>query len=203
MKTRQYFILILALLLISACSQDMLSVFFDIPPPSAEELAKQRAKELAKKRAARSRVVDDEVTIKKMPPHKLAGKLASANSWKEAVKYLPKDAFGQPDWIAAMDKGIIYPRSHIGTDRINQPTFGFDFYLKGPSPQFDAWFPHSTHTRLLDCASCHPKVFKYRGTKITMKDIRAGKYCGTCHGKIAFPVDVACARCHTGMLGAK
>ena len=73
MKTRNYFILYLAFLFISACSQDMLSVFFDIPPPSAEELAQQRAKELAKKRAARSRVVDDEVTIKKGIFRKLVG----------------------------------------------------------------------------------------------------------------------------------
>lgn len=49
------------------------------------------------------------------------------------------------------------------------------------------------------CADCHPKIFKMKkgADKITMKDIYAGKFCGTCHnGKIAFKAKTNCMKCH-------
>lgn len=51
----------------------------------------------------------------------------------------------------------------------------------------------------LKCADCHPAVFamKKGGAAITMKDINAGKFCGTCHkdgGKAFGTKD--CAKCH-------
>jgi len=48
------------------------------------------------------------------------------------------------------------------------------------------------------CNNCHPKIFKMKkgSTKITMKDINAGKFCGTCHnGTKAFKA-TACKKCH-------
>ena len=53
----------------------------------------------------------------------------------------------------------------------------------------------------LNCPDCHTKVFQMKkGTaKITMKEMNAGQYCGTCHnGKKAFKSSDAanCARCH-------
>jgi len=48
------------------------------------------------------------------------------------------------------------------------------------------------------CNDCHPKIFKMKkgSTKITMKDIRAGKQCGTCHnGTKAFKA-TTCKKCH-------
>jgi len=49
------------------------------------------------------------------------------------------------------------------------------------------------------CTDCHPKIFKMKkgADKITMKDIYAGKFCGTCHnGKIAFNAKTGCMKCH-------
>ena len=51
------------------------------------------------------------------------------------------------------------------------------------------------------CKDCHPKVFKMKkgSAKITMKDIYAGKFCGTCHnGNIAFKANNPknCMKCH-------
>lgn len=202
MKLKHQFVLLLATLLLTACSSDMLSIFFDIPPPTTEELARERARAAAKLRAQQNRViVDAKPEPKKLPPHELAGKLAVAENWQQAMNLLPADSGGQPDWLAAMDNNIIQPRSHMGTDVIDKPVFTYDFYIKGETSLFDAWFPHSSHTRLLDCASCHPGVFKYRATKMSMKEIRAGRYCGSCHGKVAFSVDASCNRCHTGMPG--
>lgn len=203
MKMKPKFIPLLAVIFLAACSNDMLSIFFDVPPPTAEELAQERAKAAARLRAEQNKVVVDEPVSIKLPPHKLAGKLAAAKSWDEAKKYLPMRADGQADWMVAMDRNIIQPRTHIGTDRASKAVFGYDFFIRGNTPLFDAWFPHSSHTRLLNCDSCHPKVFKYRGSKITMNDIRAGRYCGTCHGKMAFSVDTSCSRCHVAMPGGK
>lgn len=48
------------------------------------------------------------------------------------------------------------------------------------------------------CNDCHPKIFEMKkGTaKITMKDMYAGKQCGTCHnGDKAFKAQM-CKKCH-------
>lgn len=56
------------------------------------------------------------------------------------------------------------------------------------------------------CATCHPAIFPMKGpgkegtATITMADIKAGKFCGTCHtGKEkAFNAsdDANCTKCH-------
>ena len=55
----------------------------------------------------------------------------------------------------------------------------------------------------LKCGDCHtnPKLFamKKGGDKITMDDIKAGKFCGACHdGKKAFKAgdEANCGKCH-------
>jgi len=53
----------------------------------------------------------------------------------------------------------------------------------------------------LKCNDCHTKVFmmKKGSAKMTMADINAGMYCGTCHnGEKAFKSSdkANCAKCH-------
>jgi c(7)-type cytochrome triheme protein len=53
----------------------------------------------------------------------------------------------------------------------------------------------------LKCNDCHTKIFmmKKGSAKMTMADINAGKYCGTCHnGEKAFKSSDAanCKKCH-------
>ena len=53
----------------------------------------------------------------------------------------------------------------------------------------------------LTCSDCHnPDIFpkmKQGTVKITMNDLKAGKYCGRCHnGKKAFLIMGNCTRCH-------
>jgi len=63
-------------------------------------------------------------------------------------------------------------------------------------------FDGTTHKNAgLTCPDCHnPDLFpkmKQGTVKITMKDLYAGKYCGTCHdGKKAFLIKENCIRCH-------
>ena len=187
------FITLPALFLLISCSQKSLSIFFDLPAAPPEKVTQTTTSKqpiIAKQRTTNSRQVDaTPFTVVQME---------SAKSWENAEELLPKNEMGQPDWVLALDKSIIEPRSAIGGEYTPKPVFRFDFYLKGPVPEFDAYFPHSTHTRHLDCASCHPKLFRYRGTKITMEDIDAGKYCGFCHGSVSFPPSLEnCTRCHT------
>lgn len=53
----------------------------------------------------------------------------------------------------------------------------------------------------LKCTDCHTKIFpmKKGGVKMTMADINAGKFCGTCHnGTKAFKANdpANCSKCH-------
>ena len=59
-------------------------------------------------------------------------------------------------------------------------------------------FSHRKHAVWNGCELCHPDIFavKTGTTKYTMQDIFAGKYCGSCHGSVAFPA-IDCQRCHT------
>lgn len=58
-------------------------------------------------------------------------------------------------------------------------------------------FSHKKHAVWNGCELCHPDIFtvKSGGTKYTMQDIFASKYCGLCHGSVAFPA-TDCQRCH-------
>lgn len=53
----------------------------------------------------------------------------------------------------------------------------------------------------LKCGDCHTKIFKMKkgADKMTMADINAGKFCGTCHnGEKSFKSSDAanCGKCH-------
>ena len=59
-------------------------------------------------------------------------------------------------------------------------------------------FDGKTHAKA-KCNECHPALFKMKkeGDKITMKDMREGKFCGHCHnGTKAFGVKSDCTKCH-------
>lgn len=118
------------------------------------------------------------------------------------VAMLPRDNAGNIDWMEALRQEIIRPRDGIDGPRTPPPgnfEFEFDFYFPGPAEMFDAYFPHSAHTEWMECAQCHPRIFRTRPVQIQMADVFAGKYCGECHGKVAYPVMTGCENCHTGL----
>lgn len=61
-----------------------------------------------------------------------------------------------------------------------------------------ALFRHSNHTNFM-CHSCHPALFPSARVGFTHDDLRAGRYCASCHnGHVAWAIDgAACERCHT------
>ena len=187
-------VLLLPLILCGACSDDSLSLFFDIPPPTEEEKAAAARSDGGATPADQDGVPAGAAGAEAEPPA-----IEAVTTWEQAQEMLPKDDMDQANWVEALETGIIQPRDTIGgPPRGLTATFKFDFYLPGPDPSFDAFFPHSVHTEWLGCESCHPKIFPRRGTEITMDEVFAGAYCGACHGKVAFGLD-SCARCHTAM----
>jgi c(7)-type cytochrome triheme protein len=182
-------------LILLSCSDETLNFFFDIPPPTEAEKRAAAARE----RAAEQASAGQDAAAAPAAVAQEGPEIEKVATWQEAEAMLPKDDLDQVDWVEAMKQGIIKPREEIGgPPRGMTAFFKFDFYLPGPDPSFDAFFPHSVHTEWLACESCHPKIFPLRGTQIAMDDVFAGEYCGKCHGIVAYAVD-SCARCHTRM----
>ncbi len=120
-----------------------------------------------------------------------------------AFRDLPKDRSGLVDWGAAVSAGLIRPRDSItGTEeRAYEPYDGNLIVMKTRIDVIpDVIFPHGVHTYWLSCESCHPSPFKKaKGeTSFSMREIIDGKFCGKCHGKVAFPPQSfkSCGRCH-------
>lgn len=171
------------------CSRRTLSAFFDLPQPVPEAPAPAAAT-TAPPVAARA---------PSLTPLEPPTAFESTLDPDSALKLLPQDVAGNVDWVAALRTGVIRPRPVLPGHPVPDSTgfqFGYDFMLPGPDTTFDAYFPHSTHTRWLNCNTCHARIFPYRGTPIKMADVLTGRYCGECHGKVAFPVATACERCH-------
>lgn len=112
---------------------------------------------------------------------------------------LPRDKYGIIDWAGSVRSGIISPLSSIdGLQEDNDP-IDLLISIKAKNEfMTDVMFPHSIHTYWLSCKNCHPDIFiqkKGGNPEMTMWKILDGKYCGRCHGKIAFPLR-ECYRCH-------
>ncbi len=59
-------------------------------------------------------------------------------------------------------------------------------------------FSHIKHTKWSGCELCHPEIFgvTQAANVFTMQNNFEGKFCGLCHGTVAFP-NKDCQRCHT------
>jgi c(7)-type cytochrome triheme protein len=190
----RYVLVLFSLFLISSCSSKSLSLLFDIPV--TEETQEESADAASPGQlAAEGRTKAATLLSGEQDADRPA--IEETLDWDEAQAMLPKDAFGQVDWVAAVRDGVIRPQALDPEDRLAE-AFKLDFFLKNDNPLFEAYFPHSVHTQWLGCKNCHTAIFPYRDNTMTMAEIFQGKYCGTCHGKVAFAL-TACARCHTSM----
>jgi c(7)-type cytochrome triheme protein len=92
----------------------------------------------------------------------------------------------------------------VGSAMAVPPGKSIDF--TGAAAQGKVTFDGKAHAdKGLKCADCHTKIFPMKGpgkegaAKMTMADMKAGKYCGACHnGTKAFGVTEAsdCGKCH-------
>jgi len=104
------------------------------------------------------------------------------------------------DWVKSLNDGCIAPR-YQKTDPTVQPVvMDMDIMLETPTSMGDRVFPHKAHTKWLYCSNCHPRIFipEKGANNMNMTGILNGKWCGTCHGKVAFPiVGQTCTKCHS------
>ena len=121
-----------------------------------------------------------------------------------ALRYLPKDPYGYPDWARAMDKGFLLPRDYItDPEEVGEERrYDRDVVMEVEDEILgDVVFSHRKHNLWLACDNCHPFPFREkRGeTRFSMMDNWKGRYCGLCHGKVAFMLRGFdnCLRCHT------
>ena len=178
-------------LALGACSirEPLLSILFEVPA--------------AGKSASPKPVVRK---VRHPPPQAPAPVLADAEfppipeptDWRAAFDALPREN-DEVDWVRALREKFISPKPAIvaGADRPDALDLDVELVPKG-MPEQAVTFSHAAHTQWLTCANCHPAIFEMQGgaDPITMASILEGKYCGECHGKVAFEVATGCPRCH-------
>jgi c(7)-type cytochrome triheme protein len=130
------------------------------------------------------------------------GKMGGNSQGPVALQHLPRDAAGEVNWTTAVMQGMLAPRWSLDApeDEEDSP-LNLNIFIEAKVPLMaNVVFPHSIHTYWLSCNNCHPKIFiPERGANpITMDEIFEGKWCGRCHGKVAFNFwpEPNCRRCH-------
>jgi c(7)-type cytochrome triheme protein len=118
---------------------------------------------------------------------------------------LPPAEFGNGiDWAKALAEGFLKPKNTLSREYTPLPlpeNLQKPLKLETTSPRSDVTFSHEEHYAELDCSSCHPDVFniKKKGTEAFSMDKNVfGRFCGTCHMRVAFPMN-DCHRCHPGI----
>lgn len=116
----------------------------------------------------------------------------------EGLRGLPLDKRGMVDWAQALRSGAIAPRANLDGTQPAQ-TLELDVILKNTKEMPYVRFGHKLHTQWLACGNCHDALFvpKAGANPISMDAIFRGKYCGACHGRVAFVPHFACERCHS------
>jgi c(7)-type cytochrome triheme protein len=196
----------------AACAQEtryqVLSTVFDgVPPPGTPAPARRRpGTPLPPATAATTRaapVVTASATAGGGPQPAVAeAQPGESYPTFDALSALfPKDGMGNLNWVEAVDLGLIDPQPSVNPEARPSPPIQLDIRLDPGIPGFEVVFPHEAHTYWLRCDNCHPEIFDMRAgsNPISMAKIFAGQYCGRCHGKVAFPPQTGCPRCHVRM----
>lgn len=114
---------------------------------------------------------------------------------------LPKGRFGNNiDWEAAELDGKIklvdtLPEVSVKRKPLEVPKdYSIEAKLQGLP---EIIFSHKKHAVWNGCELCHPDIYSVKTgtTKYSMEDVFAGRFCGACHGSVAFPT-TDCQRCH-------
>ena len=200
LKSALFFFVLLALI---SCSSATRELFFDIPPPKPQaEVPEEIAENFA---GPQSGVAETGAfglaspwgTLNQLDPEAEPLAIEETLDWEEALNLLPKDYKKKPDWSAALEQGIIQPRGGADPMSLYASIFQYDFIIAAEKPKNEAYFPHSAHTQWLGCKNCHMTIYPYKRNPATMKEMKKGASCGTCHGKnnVAFSLK-QCKRCH-------
>ena len=117
---------------------------------------------------------------------------------EEALSVLAPDTAGnRVDWVEAVRQGQIKPRASLYGDK-QRRVHDTEIVMRNTLDQPYVLFPHKAHNEWMSCEMCHESLFRsvLDGNPISMAGILEGKYCGVCHGAVAFPL-TECDRCHS------
>ena len=192
------FLLFFCLFLSVSCTTGTRQLFFDIPPPSQKDLAEQARLAAELEAAATPKQENTELSMfGVLDDSQPRPEIESLEDWERVLELLPKDYKKKADWSAALEQGIVRPRPGADPRTLLATAFKYDFIIAAEKPKNEGYFPHSAHTEWLGCKNCHISIYPYKRNPATMKEMRKGASCGTCHGKnnVAFSLK-QCKRCH-------
>ena len=192
------FLLFFCLLISVSCSTGTRQLFFDIPPPNKEKLAEQARLQAELEAVDLPEQEDNQFSMfQALDNNQPRPEIESLNSWEDVLEILPKDYKKKADWSAALEQGIVRPRPGEDPRALLATIFQYDFIIAAEKPKNEAYFPHSAHTEWLGCKNCHMTIYPNKRNPATMKEMKKGASCGTCHGKdnVAFSLK-QCKRCH-------
>jgi len=132
--------------------------------------------------------------------HSLGKKGVRRYDYKEYTGKFPKAIYGI-DWELAESKGAIRPADFVEGVSVKRAELQgrADFGMKREfSFVTPVRFSHEKHNVWNGCELCHPEIFptaRKETVQYSMFSNIEGRYCGACHGKVAFPLN-NCQKCH-------
>jgi c(7)-type cytochrome triheme protein len=127
----------------------------------------------------------------------------------ELRKKLPRSRYGNKiDWTKADEEGLIKPKDFIKGLSFEKKKMMVNLRNEPRTPKLpglpEIIFSHTKHVVWNGCGMCHPDTFALETgkTAMTMEEIIEGKFCGECHGSVAFPLN-DCSRCHSKPVSLK
>jgi c(7)-type cytochrome triheme protein len=132
--------------------------------------------------------------------HSVGKKGVRTYEYQKFTAKFPKGEYGV-NWEAAEKSGVIKPADLVEglslqkTKMQNRQDLSVTTAYPWVHP---VTFSHEKHTVWNGCELCHPEIFPtaQKGTiRFSMFLNIEGRYCGACHGKVAFPLN-NCQGCH-------
>ncbi len=115
---------------------------------------------------------------------------------------LPLDRFRFIDWMKLKENDVFAPVASLEADGAEEIRDNRILFASRSGFVDDVIFDHRIHSDWIQCASCHPAIFKEElgGNRMKMIDMSKGRYCGRCHGRVSFTF-ADCLRCHKKTTG--
>lgn len=149
----------------------------------------------------------DDFTRKCTRCHSLDRNAKKEDEFFAFAETMPRETFGNGiNWEKAEDDGLIKLVDQLEGISAPRPKLKVqqDLAIKSKVEGMpEIIFSHTKHTVWSGCELCHPDIFvgvRKGTTKYSMVELFDGRYCGVCHGKVAFP-QTDCQRCHSKPVG--
>ena len=132
--------------------------------------------------------------------HSVGKKGVRKYEYKKFTAKFPKGVYGV-NWEAAEKSGVIKPADFVEGLSVGKPKMQNrqDLSVVTAYPWVHpVTFSHEKHSIWNGCELCHPEIFptaQKETIHFSMFSNIEGRYCGACHGKVAFPLN-HCQGCH-------